>query len=76
MTYFDKASHTICNHFAEIRWCDFPENAIDDSRLYQYHYAEDGLYVIKNKISNTFAFERARSSIEALRLLVNGWSAN
>lgn len=72
MTNIDKAFHAIRNHSAEIRWKDFPESAADDSCFYQYHYAEDELYVIKNNISNMIAFERAKSPIDALRSLKDG----
>lgn len=72
MTKIDEAFHIICNHFAEIRWRDFPESTTDDSCFYQYYYAEDELYVIKNNISNMIAFERAKSPIDALRSLKDG----
>lgn len=69
MTKIDEAFHIICNHFAEIRWKDFPEDGTDDLHLYQYYYAEDELYVIKSNISDMIAFEHAKSPIDALRSL-------
>ena len=69
VTNIDEYFHRICNHFAEIRWKDFPEDGTDDLHLYQYYYAEDELYVIKSNISDMIAFERAKSPIDALRSL-------
>ncbi len=68
MTKIDEAFHCIFNNLREIRWRDFPVNNImDDSDFYQYYYAEDRLYVIKNIVTDDMIFEYAKSPLDALR---------
>ena len=46
----------------QILWNDFPDNI---SNRHKYYYAEDGLYLIKDKRLGDIYFMEARSPIQA-----------
>ena len=50
----------------EIRFNDFNSVGISED-YYDYYYAEDELYVIRDRIFDTIEFVRARSPKEALQ---------
>ena len=47
------------------RWHDFQEVGLDEP-YYDFYYAEDMLYIIRDRLMETYYFTRARSPKEAL----------
>ena len=66
---FDEMVHKVyeqfCNHKIGVRWHDFHGVGIDED-YYDYYYAENQLYVIRDRIMEKFWFVEARSPREAL----------
>ena len=63
----DKDIHNVFNFFSgnDIRWHDFHEVGLDEY-YYDYYYAEDCLYVIRDRIYEKYYFVEARSPKQAL----------
>lgn len=63
----DKKIHDVFEYFSgkEIRWRDFHEVGVDEF-YYDYYYAEDCLYVIRDRIYEKYYFVEARSPKQAL----------
>ena len=64
---FDEYVHEVFKRFGNngVRWHDFHEVGIDES-YYDYYYAESMLYVIRDRLMNTYYFVEARSPGKAL----------
>lgn len=52
----------------DIRWHDFHEVGFEQD-YYDYYYAEDGLYLIRDRITGQIYFVEARSPIMAFKSL-------
>ena len=52
----------------DIRWHDFREVGGDEP-YYDYYYAEEGLYIIRDRIMQRMAFIEARSPLEAMEIM-------
>lgn len=63
----DKKIHDVFDYFSgkEIRWHDFQEVGVDEY-YYDYYYAEDCLYVIRDRVYEKYYFVEARSPKQAL----------
>lgn len=63
----DKDIHNVFNFLSgnDIRWHDFHEVGVDEY-YYDYYYAEDCLYVIRDRIYEKYYFVEARSPKQAL----------
>ena len=63
----DTKIHDIFSFFSgnDIRWHDFQEVGVDEF-YYDYYYAEDCLYVIRDRIYEKYYFVEARSPKQAL----------
>ena len=49
----------------QIKWQTFPDEEKCGGGYYDYYYAENGLYIIHDRISDSMYFVRARSPKEA-----------
>lgn len=63
----DKAFHEIFNAInnREIRWRDFNEVGLDEPN-YDYYYAENQLYIIRDRVMEGYWFVKARNPKEAI----------
>ena len=63
----DGEIHNVFRFFSsnDIRWHDFQEVGVDEF-YYDYYYAEDCLYVIRDRIYEKYYFVEARSPKQAL----------
>lgn len=66
----DKKIHDVFEYFSGkgIRWHDFHGVGVDEF-YYDYYYAEDCLYVIRDRIYEKYYFVEARSPKEALEAM-------
>lgn len=66
----DKAVHDVNNYFEgeEIRWHDFHEVGADEP-YYEWYYAENMLYVIRDRIMHHYSFIHASSPVDAMNQL-------
>lgn len=62
----DKAFHLVKAAMDNIHWCDFRDVGLDEP-YYDYYYAEDELYVIRDRVYLWVWLCRARSPKEAWR---------
>lgn len=61
----------IKNH--EVYWRDFHEVGMDEP-YYDYYYAEDELYIIRDRIGETYYFVKARSPEQAMGKYKEGFT--
>lgn len=62
----DEAIHAVYETFAMgVCWHDFREIGLVED-YYDWYYAEDGLYVIRDRVMEKYRFVKARSPGEAL----------
>ena len=68
----DTEIHNVFKYFSgnDIRWHDFQEVGVDEF-YYDYYYAEDCLYVIRDRIYEKYYFVEARSPKQALDSMKN-----
>lgn len=64
MKELDKAFHIVALAIENIHWRDFLEVGLDEP-YYDYYYAEDELYIIRDRVSLRLWFCKARSPKEA-----------
>ena len=66
----DKAIHEVNDylHGREIRWHDFNSVGVIED-YYDYYYAEDRLYIIRDRIRSTYWFCHASSPAHALETM-------
>ena len=50
----------------EIRWHDFREVGVEED-YYDWYYAEDRLYIIRDRVMTTYYFVEARSPVDAMK---------
>lgn len=50
----------------EIRWHDFREVGVEED-YYDWYYAEDRLYIIRDRVMTTYYFVEAGSPVEAMK---------
>lgn len=65
----DKKIHEVFDYFTgkEIIWNNFQEGVVDGlDQYYDYYYADDCLYVIRDKIFKKYHFIQAKSPEQAL----------
>ena len=65
MANFDTRIHDAYSDFKNIVWLDFKRVGINEE-YYDYYYAEDELYIIRDRITEMLYFTEARSPKEAL----------
>ena len=61
----DNSIHDVFKYFGECRWHDFRDVGIEED-YYDYYYAENCLYVIRDRILEKFFFVKAYSPKQAL----------
>ena len=67
---YDEMLHCIVHGFAKgIRWHYFAEVGLDVSD-FEYYYAQDRLYVIRNNRFGYYSFIKASSPVEALEITI------
>ena len=64
MGELDKAFHLVASATENVHWHDFREVGLDEP-YYDYYYAEDGLYCIRDRVCLRLWFCQARSPKEA-----------
>lgn len=64
MRELDKAFHSVALATENIHWRDFREVGLDEP-YYDYYYAEDELYIIRDRVYLRLWFCKARSPKEA-----------
>lgn len=66
----DKAIHEMYRAFStnDIKWNDFPSIGLSES-YYLWYYAEKGLYVIRDCMTDMFYLVEARSPVKAFGIL-------
>lgn len=63
----DEAIHAVYEAFTMgVLWHDFKEFGLDEG-YFDWYYAEDGLYVLRDRLMQQYWFTKARSPWEALR---------
>ena len=66
---YDEMLHCIVHGFAKgIKWHDFSEVGGDEP-YYEWYYAQDRLYVIRDRIMNNYRFIKAGSPLEAMQVI-------
>ena len=65
MTYKDDMIHSVVNGFDNLHWRSFDEVGIPE-RFHEWYYAENDLYVIRDKVTHCYQFVEAGSPWEAL----------
>lgn len=68
----DKNIHNFYEDIENIRWLDFKVAGLDNKFL-DYYYAEDELYIIRDRVTKGMWFVEARSPKEALETLKRRW---
>lgn len=68
----DKSIHLFYENIKNIPWSDFKFVGLEN-KFYDYYYAQDGLYLIHDKISDGIWFINARSPKEAFYILKINW---
>lgn len=70
MSKIDKAIHEVYEYFngTEVRWHDFHEVGGDEP-YYDWYYAEDRLYVIRDRIFHRFEFIEAKSPMDTITIM-------
>ena len=66
----DKLIHDLYDY--KIPWRDFSDVGLDEP-YYNYYYAEDRLYIIKDNMSSCMWFVEATSPAEALKIIKDRW---
>ena len=61
---FDMRIHDFYNDLKNIRWLDFKTVGLDEP-YNDYYYAEDELYIIRDRVTECIFFTEARSPKEA-----------
>lgn len=56
----------------EVKWNDFPSVGVDN-HYYLWYYAENRQYVIRDVMTDTFFFVKARSPKEAYEIYRDRW---
>lgn len=64
MSGLDKAFHLVASATENIYWHDFREVGLDEP-YYDYYYAEDELYIIRDRVYLRLWFCKAKSPKEA-----------
>lgn len=72
MASFDTRVHDFYVDVENIPWRDFKDVGLQEY-YYDYYYAEDELYLIRDRISLAIWFIEARSPKEALDTLKERW---
>ena len=65
MLRFDEAVQTFVKDLDQILWQDFKRVGINED-YYDYYYAENEHYIIRDRITEQLYFTKARSPKEAL----------
>lgn len=73
MASFDTRIHDFYTDYRNIPWLDFKVVGLDEP-YYDYYYAEDCLYIIRDRITEGIWFIEARSPKEALESLRELWA--
>lgn len=70
----DKSIHTLYEGFKKIEWSQVPYSDLTERREYYnlFHYAGDGLYMFKNKLTEHIFFGTGSSPKEALKNYYEG----
>lgn len=68
----DKNIHRFYEDIRDIVWLDFKVAGLDNKFL-DYYYAEDELYIIRDRVTKGMWFVEARSPKEALETLKRRW---
>ena len=66
----DKSIHDLYHAFKtnDIKWNDFPSIGLSES-YYLWYYAEKGLYIIRDCMTDMFYLVEARSPVKAFGIL-------
>lgn len=70
----DKTIHNFHDRIKDIMWRDFKDVGLDEY-YYDYYYAEEELYLIRDRISECIWFIEARSPKQALESLKAIWES-
>ena len=72
MNQTDEAIHTLflAIEINDIKWNDFPHIGLSET-YYLWYYAENCLYVIKDVMTDMLYFVKARSPVNAFRILAS-----
>lgn len=66
---YDEMLHCIVHGFTKgIRWNDF-ESIGGYEPYYEWYYAENRLYVIRDRIAHSYRFIKAGSPLEAMQVI-------
>lgn len=71
MGELDKAFHLVASATENIHWHDFREAGLDEP-YYDYYYAEDELYIIRDRVYLRLWFCKARNPKEAWQKITEG----
>ena len=66
MNRLDKSLHEFYDLANDIRWHSFSEVGVDEA-YYDYYYAEDCLYIIRDVMMEQYWFVEASSPVKALQ---------
>lgn len=68
MNRIDSIIHELYKCFEDkgIKWNDFHGVGVDED-YYDYYYAENQLYIIRDRVMEKYWFVKARSPVEALK---------
>ena len=68
----DKNIHNFYEDIENIQWLDFKAVGLENI-FYEYYYAEEELYIIRDRVTKCMWFINARSPKEALETLKRRW---